>query len=154
MKKVILFVSCLAVLCFTSCKNESEKVGASDESIDSTNLVEETIVEEVTNESNIDFETAMAAYDNGDHATAAKYLDFTISDLTAESENLDKAGKEKMQASIGVLKGLAQSIQGKTETDTETLADVFAKAEMLVANNYLIISQAYFVPNPEKAKST
>lgn len=140
------------VFFFTSCKNNNSSKTTEHNNPD-LSLIEESEIDELANDSDLDFDDAFVAYGDGDYASAADYIDAAIEDLKEESSDMTTSAKEKVEKSISALKHLSEQVREGKVLDMETLEDVFAQAEMTVAHDYLIFSELYVLEQPEKSKS-
>jgi len=123
-------------------------------------IVKEPHLEAEEEESEYDFEDAFIAFEEGDYEGALVYLQLTIEDLREEAEDLDNVGKKKVTASIKQLEKLQEALKNaatsEEEDDAENLADslaiIFATAEMTIAHNYLLFARMYYLNEPTQAQ--
>jgi len=132
-----------------SCGNDATK---SADNSDVVMVEEDTEIDKLSNAEDIDFDAALTAYENKNYAKASKYLDNTVADLKEASKSGITSSPELMNMSIAAMEKLSKMVKAGKINDQATLEQTFAEADMLIAHNYLVLSDLYLVDEPQKSK--
>ncbi|MEZ4953739.1 MAG: hypothetical protein R2825_09195 [Saprospiraceae bacterium] len=151
MKKLILLAGLL--IYFVACKNE-KKLDPNMDDDDTTEMVEETEIDQEANSTDLDFEAAIAAFRQKDYATAAKYIASAEIDVKKETTATDAKSKKQLEETLATLQSLADRVKsGKVISEVE-LEEIFAYVDMMTSHHYLVLTEVYALDAPDKAKNS
>ncbi|MCB0565950.1 MAG: hypothetical protein KDD01_16385 [Phaeodactylibacter sp.] len=148
--KKILFIAGLLVF-FTACKNE--KNTAPETEGDEPEMIEEDEVDVVPNLTDIDFDAALDAFRKKEYEAASRYITIAVEDLKKEGATTTDAKLNKqLKAATDNLQALAEKVKRGKVASEEELQELFAHVDMMMAHDYLLLTQVYVVETPEKVK--
>jgi len=102
----------------------------------------------------MEFSNAITAFQAKDNAGAARYISQAISELkTAEEPALNAKEVRQLDTTISTLRDLETRVLEGQVTDMDKLVDIFAHVDMLLAHDYLYLTQIYAVSAPDKASA-
>lgn len=140
----ILGIDFIAGLMF-GCKGQGNE--------DVADLIEDTTVSRLSNESDEYFSEALASLDKEDNAEAATHLEKGISELKKEGKEVSGLYKKNLDKAIDVLNKIEADLKNGKKVSMNALREIIANAEIKVVHNYLLTSDFYLLDEPEEVFS-
>lgn len=138
MKRAIFFS--MLIIGLFSCNNQTKQVKG---------VLEEDIVTELPNPSDTYFSDAIVAFSAENYAEAADQLEAGINAIKKEGIPLSGQEKAKLDHSIKNLETLLDNLRSEEPIEASWLRESIANAELSIAHDYLISSDAYVLEEPE-----
>lgn len=149
MKTNRLLSVCFISILFAGCKkNETKKEEQND------TVIEETTIDIEQRASDIHFEKALKAYENGNKPEAVKQISTGIDALENEGKDISGTTKMKLDSARDQLRNIAGKLDENFDVSMEGFKEAIANAEINVAHAYLTTKDIYMITPAEKVRET
>ena len=150
MKRIAITGIVLSTL-LVSCKNaKNEKGNDANQNKENITLQEEEEVDNLPNPSDISFIAALDEYQKGNYARAAEYIENSTIELREEEKFTEKTEGLLLDADIQKIRSLEDKVRTNKIENVDVLTHAMVNAEMLVAHDYMVYTNAVFLEDPVK----
>lgn len=116
---------------------------------DPAGIVENKVVTQYPNQSDVFFEKALSAFDRNDPVKTSMYLREATSALKDEGRNMSPEERSDLFSAIAQIDGMTDEMEKGVPIERARLRNAITNAALQVAHRYLVKDDVYVLEEPE-----